>query len=55
MKMELKRKSIQIIPETEQDEVYLEEVLGLYRDGDSAKAVRVGQDDETWAFLEVKR
>lgn len=41
MRMRVNRRTIDIIPESPQDEAYIEEVLGLKAGGDCAKAVRI--------------
>ncbi len=40
MKLQISRYSLSVIPETPQDEAYMEEVLCLMRDGDSVPLVR---------------
>lgn len=40
MKLNISRYCMYIVPETEQDVVYLEEVLGLEKDGSEARVVR---------------
>ena len=41
MKMEVKRSRIEIVPENEIDEAYIEEVLGMNREGEQCVGVRV--------------
>ena len=55
MRLVAKRDSIQIIPENEIDEAYIEEVLGLKQRGDTAVAVRVSPIglDHTLAFVQI--
>ena len=56
MKVEYRKLSIVIIPENDQDEVYLESVLGLKKKGDVATATRVatiGLDME-WDYVKIK-
>ena len=56
MKVEYRKLSIVIIPENDQDEVYLESVLGLKKKGDVATATRVAVIglDLAWAYVEIK-
>jgi len=56
MKFEIKKTSIRIIPENEEDEVYLESVLRLRKTGDCATVVRIAPYglDSAWAYAEVK-
>ena len=57
MKLKVERHSIKIIPESETDEAYLEEVLGLHSPHDSkvtarrVNAIRLS----CWAYLELRR
>ena len=56
MEMKIERNCIEIIPENEEDEAYLEEVLGLKKDGDVAVAIRrdvYGIDK--MAFVEIRK
>ena len=57
MKVEFKKQSIEIIPQNDQDEVYLESVLNLHKKGDKAVAIRVAPMslDHAWAYLEIKK
>ena len=57
MKIEFRRSSIQIIPQTDQDEVYLEAVTGLKKEGEECIAKRVAPHglSHAWAYLEVKQ
>ena len=56
MKMEVRRDSIVIIPESELDEAFLEEVLGLREAGDSIPARRKNAMGlSCWAYLEIMR
>ena len=57
MKTTYMKDSIQIIPENDQDEVYLESVLNLYKKGDRAIAERVAPYslDHSWAYLKIKK
>jgi len=57
MRMILEKECIQIIPEDEQDEVYLEAVLNLRKEHDKAIAVRVAPYGlhGAWAYLEIKK
>ncbi len=57
MKLDINRDGIDIIPETIQDEIYVESVLGLTQDGDSIPLRRVGiqHDGETLLKLEARR
>lgn len=41
MRLTVDRYSMQIIPETKQDEAYIEEVLGLKKGGDCIAAERI--------------
>jgi hypothetical protein len=55
VKIEVKRHSLLIIPETPQDEAWLEEVLGLKKDGDTAPLVRQNAIGlSCWAYAEVQ-
>jgi len=55
MKLEVERYRIKIIPESEIDEAYLEEVLGLKKKEDTIKAKRVNAINMScWAYLEIK-
>lgn len=55
MKLNIERYSLQIIPETPVDEAWLEEVLGLMKEGDSVPLVRVHPMDlSCWAYVEAK-
>ena len=54
MKLRVTRYSLQIIPETETDEAYLETVLHLEHEGDSVKLIRVnGHGLNCWAYAEA--
>lgn len=57
MRVEYKKTSIQIIPENDQDEVYLERVLNLRKKGDKAIVERIAPFDldHAWAYLEIKK
>ena len=57
MKFEMRKTSIRIIPETELDEVYLENVLELREKGDRAVVERVAPYvlDSSWAYAEIKK
>jgi hypothetical protein len=57
MKMILGKTSIEIIPDTEQDEVYLEAILGLHKAGDKADAIRIPPMglEYSWAYLEIRK
>ncbi len=57
MKVEYKKTSIQIIPENGQDEIYLEAVLDLHKNGNRAIAERIGVMgfDYEWVYLEIKK
>ena len=56
MRIKYLKTSIQIIPECDQDEVYLESVLNIKKKDDIAEAKRVSPFglDLTWAYLEIK-
>jgi len=41
MKMEITRNSIRIIPESEQDEAFIEDTLGLKKEGDFILLTRI--------------
>ena len=57
MKMEIRRYGIEIIPQSEQDEAYIETVLGITREHPHALVVRrhVIGIDTALALLEIKR
>lgn len=56
MKLSLRSYAIEIIPETVQDEVYLETVLGLKSESCRAVAGRVNvMGLSCWAYVEVRR
>jgi len=57
MKIEYGKYCIRIIPENEQDQVYLESVLGLFKKGDKAIAERIAVSgiDTAWAYVAVKK
>ena len=57
MKLRVDRYSIKIIPESEIDEAYIEEVLGMRGIGSKANTVRVAPMglDHALAYIEVKR
>jgi len=57
MKFNITKNSIQIIPQDDEDEVYLESVLNLWKKDDEAIVVRVAPYnlDHSWAYAEVKR
>jgi hypothetical protein len=54
--MLLMKTSIQIIPDTDQDEAYLEAILKLNNAGDKADAIRVSPMglQYSWAYLEIR-
>jgi hypothetical protein len=55
MKLELRSYGLEIIPETVQDEVYLETVLKLKTEKDHAVVKRVNAMGlSCWAYAEVK-
>jgi len=56
MRMILTKTSIQIVPENDQDEAYLEAILKLHNAGDKADAVRVPPMglEYSWAYLEIR-
>ena len=55
MQLIIDRHRLRIVPETPQDEAFLEEVLGLKKAGDHAMATRVGalHVPEVWFCLEI--
>jgi hypothetical protein len=55
MKLEVKRHGLQIVPESEQDEAYIETVLGLKEKDDSIPLRRIAAMglDGVIAFLET--
>lgn len=57
MKISYLKNSVEIIPEDDQDEIYLETVLGLHKKGDTAIAVRIAPMglDHAWAYVEIKK
>lgn len=56
MKLEVNRHSIQIIPETPQDEAMLEDTFGLKSDGAQTVARRVNASGlNCWAYLEITK
>ncbi len=57
MKVEYKNHSIDIIPEDAKDEVYLESVLALHKNGDTAIAERIAPMglDQAWAYLKIRK
>ena len=57
MRVEYKQSSIQIIPDSDMDKVYLEAITGLKHKGESCKAERVAVIglDHAWAYLEIKK
>lgn len=57
MKMEVTRYSIDIIPENETDEAYIEEVLGLKNKDDFVKAIRVAPFglDHALAYIKLEK
>ena len=56
MKLKVNRYSLQIIPENETDEAYIEEVLGLKESDSRTNAVRVAPIglDHALAYVEIK-
>ncbi len=44
MRLEIKRKSIEVVPENDQDIAFIEDVLGLDKDGKKTEAKRVDPD-----------
>jgi hypothetical protein len=44
MRLELRRKSIEVHPKSIADELYIEQVLGLARNGDSIALTRLSID-----------
>ena len=57
MKVKYGKLGIEIIPESDQDEVYLESVLNLRRKGDKAVAERIAPVglDHAWAYLKIEK
>ena len=56
MKLQIDRYSIKIIPESEIDKAYLEEILGLKQDVDRVDVRRVNAVSlSCWAYLEIKK
>ena len=57
MRMVLGKVSIEIIPENDQDEVYLESILGLQKAGEKADAIRIPPMglEYSWAYLEIRK
>ena len=56
MKMKVTRNSIEIVPENEIDEAYIEEVLGMKREGDQCVGVRVGvMGTSGLAYIAIRR
>ena len=54
MRLEIKRHSLQLIPEGEVDEAYLEEVLGLHDQSRTAEVRRRNAHGlSCWAYAEV--
>jgi hypothetical protein len=51
MKLEIKKKELWIIPESELDEAYIEKVLGLSFGGDSVQLIRIDHEDGSLAHL----
>ena len=56
MRLEVGRNTLKIIPETPEDEAYIEDTLGLRKNGDTAILRRIAPIglDFTIAFLEVR-
>ena len=56
MKLEVERYRLKIVPESEIDKAYIEEVLGLRQDGDSIPCRRVNAMGlNAIAYLEISR
>lgn len=60
MRLQVSRYSIEIIPDSHEDEAYLEEVLGLKQFGDdppaTCEAKRVNAIGlSAWAYLQLKK
>jgi hypothetical protein len=57
MRVEYRKESIEIIPEGDLDEVYLESVLCLHKKGDKAVATRMAPMglDHAWAYLDIRK
>jgi len=56
VRVRISRHSLEIIPETIQDEVFLEEVLGLEDEGDSVPLSRVNAYRlSCWAYAKAAR
>lgn len=57
MQMRLGKTSIEIIPDNDQDELYLESLLGLDKAGDKADAIRIPPMglEYSWAYLEIRK
>ena len=55
--MEVKRSSIEIVPENDYiDEAYIEEVLGMKREGDQCVGVRVSvMGTSALAYIAIRR
>ena len=55
MELRIEKHRILIIPETEMEEAYLEEIYKLKNDGDKVQATRVNAMGLCcWAYLEIK-
>lgn len=57
MRMIIGRNTIEILPETEEDKAYLEEVFNLRKAGDKADAIRIPPIglEYSWAYLEIRK
>jgi len=57
MRINLHRDSLDVIPDSLTDEVFLEMVLGLKKEGDTVQAKRVAPMGLplAWAYLEIKK
>ena len=56
MKLTVQRFCLDIIPETVQDEVMLEELFGLRKEGDTLTAKRVNAMGlSCWAYLRIEK
>ena len=56
MKLEVSRYHMTVVPETEQDRAYLEEVLGMKNNEDQCTAERINAMGlSCWAYLKIRK
>lgn len=54
MQLRIERKTLLIIPETEQDKAFIEDTMGLCEDGDVIQFERIDDDTPNWVSFKLE-